>query len=184
MKSLVRALMTALKWICVVLFTALVFVVVWQVFARLVLDRPQAWTDEASRMIFVWLGLLAAAYVFGERGHIAVDFLVTRLGKPAEKAVGIFVQVLVVFFAFTLLVYGGIRASGGAGNQNLSALSFFTLGQMYWVLPISGALIILFAIHHIMQIAAGTESPFPASEEEQLIEEMAAEGTAPTGPEA
>ena len=39
MNALVRALMTALKWICVVLFAALVLVVVWQVFARLVLDR-------------------------------------------------------------------------------------------------------------------------------------------------
>ena len=146
MSALVRALMTALKWICVVLFAALVLVVVWQVFARLVLNQPQAWTDEASRMIFVWLGLLAAAYVFGERGHIAVDFVVTRLGSAGEKAVGIVVQLLVIFFAVTLLVYGGIRASGGAGNQNLSALSALTLGQMYWVLPLSGLLIVVFAV--------------------------------------
>ncbi|HHT13539.1 MAG TPA: TRAP transporter small permease [Propionibacterium sp.] len=184
MNALVRALMTALKWICVVLFAALVLVVVWQVFARLVLDRPQAWTDEASRMIFVWLGLLAAAYVFGERGHIAVDFVVTKFGRAGERAVGIFVQLLIMFFAVALLVYGGIRASGGASNQNLSALSFLTLGQMYWVLPLTGLLIVIFAIHHVMRIVAGVEPAFPASEEEQLVEELAEEGALPNGPVA
>lgn len=179
MNALTKGLMTALKWICVVLFAALVIVVVWQVFARLVLNQPQAWTDEASRMIFVWLGLFAAAFVFGERGHIAVDLVVTRLPGAGQKAMGIFVQLLIIFFAFTLMVYGGIRASGGAGNQRLSALNFLTLGQMYWVLPVSGVLIIIFAISHILAITAGSQSPYPASEEEQLLEEMAAEGALP-----
>ncbi len=178
MKALTKALMSALKWICVVLFAALVVIVTWQVFARLVLRQPQAWTDEASRMVFVWLGLLAAAYLFGERGHIAVDFVVTRIGSAA-KTVSLLVQLLIVFFAATLMVYGGIRASDGASNQRLSALNFLTLGQMYWVLPIAGVLIILFAVEHIIDIARGTEPPFPASEEEQLLDEMAAQGTLP-----
>ncbi|MBB1502103.1 TRAP transporter small permease [Propioniciclava sp. MC1683] len=183
MRTLTRALMTALKWICVVLFAALVIVVVWQVFARLVLGRPQAWTDEASRMIFVWLGLFAAAFLFGERGHIAVDFIATRLGG-ATKAVSLFVQVAIIFFAATLMVYGGIRASGGASNQRLSALDFLTLGQMYYVLPVAGVIIIIFAIEHIINIASGAEPPFPASEEEQLLDEMAAEGALPVGPDS
>lgn len=183
MKAITDAISKILKVIGATLFAALVLVVVWQVFARLVLHQPQAWTDEASRMVFVWVGLFAAALVFGERGHIAVDFVVSKLPLAGRKTVGVLIQVLIIFFAAALMVYGGIRASGGASNQRLSALQFLTLGQMYWVLPITGVLIIIYAIGHIVRILAGTEPPFPASEEEQLLEEMAAEGALPAPPE-
>lgn len=179
MKAVIDGLLKALKWICVVLFAALVIIVVWQVFARQVLRNPSAWTEEASRMTFVWLGLFAAAMVFAERGHIAVDFLVQKLAPAGRRFMGIFVQCLVIFFALSMLVYGGIRASAGASNQRLAALSFLTLGQMYWVLPITGILITIFAIWNIMGILRGTEPPFPQSEEEQLLEEMEAEGALP-----
>lgn len=184
MKPLVSALTRILRWICVVLFAALIVIVVWQVIARQVLNSPAAWTEEASRMTFVWVGLFAAAMVFGERGHIAVDFIVQKFGPAAHKTVGIVVQCLIIFFALSMMVYGGVRASNGASNQRLAALSFLTLGQMYWVLPITGVLITLFAVGHIQAILASTEPPFPASEEEQLLEEMAAEGVLPAVPDA
>src|SRR5699024_5113870 len=59
-----------LFWITVVLFAVLVVIVVWQVLSRQVLGAPSTWTEEGARMTFVWLGLFASAFVFGERGHI------------------------------------------------------------------------------------------------------------------
>lgn len=171
-----------LEVICAVLFTLLVIIVVWQVISRELLQNPQAWTEEASRMTFVWLGLFAAALVFAERGHTAVDFAVSKLPAGAQKGVAIAVQAIIVFFAISLMIWGGFRAGQGAANQHLAALSFLTLGQMYTVLPISGVLIALFGIQNIINIATGTEPAFAASEEEELLDQLEAEGQLP--PEA
>ncbi|MDO5698945.1 MAG: TRAP transporter small permease [Dermatophilus congolensis] len=176
MKALTTVLTKILEVICAVLFALLVVIVVWQVIARQLLDNPQAWTEEASRMTFVWLGLFAAALVFAERGHIAVDFVVRMFGNGAQKVVAIVVQLLIIFFALALLVWGGWVAGQGAGNQHLAALDFLTLGQMYMVMPITGVIITLFAIENIISIANGSEPAFAASEEEELLEQLEAEG--------
>lgn len=179
MKALTTVLRKILEVVCAVLFAVLVIIVVWQVVARQLLHNPQAWTEEASRMTFVWLGLFAAALVFAERGHIAVDFVVRMFGEGAQKVVAIVVQLLIIFFSLALLVWGGWVAGQGASNQHLAALSFFTLGQMYMVMPITGIIITLFAIENIIAIANGSEPAFAASEEEELIEQLEAEGALP-----
>lgn len=172
MKALTDVLSKILQWICIVLFALLVIIVVWQVAARQLLNNPQAWTEEASRMTFVWLGLFAAALVFAERGHIAVDFVVRKFSPFAQKITGIAVQGLIIFFVASVMVYGGIRAGSGAGNQRLAALDFLTLGQMYLVLPISGVLIIIFSLANIVEIARDEIPAFPVTEEEVLVDAL------------
>lgn len=183
MKALTAVLDKVLSWACVVLFSLLVTVVVWQVFARQVLASPAAWTEEVSRYLFVWLGLFAAALVFSERGHIAVDVLVRLTGRPVQRAVGVLVQAAVIVFALVVLVYGGSRAGQGAWNQGLQALPF-TLGQMYLVMPVTGVLIAIYALHNLIDVATGATDPFPADEEPEAAAYLASapEPDDPGGP--
>lgn len=181
MKAITQPLRKILEWACVALFALLVCIVVWQVFARQILHNPAAWSEEASRMVFVWLGLFAAALVFAERGHISVDFVARRFAPSAQKTIALAVQVLIIVFALWLLVYGGIVAGMGASNQHLAALSFLTLGQMYLVMPITGVIITLFAIENMIEIARGTTPAFPSTEEEELVGELEAAGAIDTG---
>lgn len=176
MKALTNPLRKLLEWLCAILFAALVVIVVWQVFSRQVLHNPSAWSEEASRMVFVWLGLTAAALVFADRGHIAVDFGARKFPPGAQKIIAMAVQVVIIVFALWLLVYGGIVAGMGAWNQQLAALSFLSLGQMYMIMPISGVLITIFSLANLAGIATGTEPPFPASEEEELVETLEDQG--------
>jgi len=154
-----RVLDTILYWITVVLFALLVVVVVWQIFSRQVLGDPSTWTEEGARMTFVWLGLFASAFVFGERGHIAVEYVARKFPARGEKVLSIVVQVIVLAFAVIVLVWGGWRASQNAWLQNLSALPF-TLGQMYLALPISGVLIAFYSLYYIQGVARGTQLPY------------------------
>ncbi|MGC5615862.1 TRAP transporter small permease [Georgenia sp. Z1491] len=159
MRAIKRVLDTALCWITVVLFALLVVVLVWQIFTRQVLGDPATWTEEGARLTFVWLGLFTSAFVFGERGHIAVEFLARKLPGGAERVLAIVVQLVVLAFAVVVLIWGGMRASDNAWLQNLSALPF-TLGQMYLALPISGVLIAFYSIYYILQVATGAEAPY------------------------
>lgn len=155
MDSVKERLDTLLRWIIVALFALLVVLVVWQVFSRQVVGDPATWTDEGARMAFVWLGLFASALVFGERGHIAVEFLARRLPAPIERGLSVGVQVIVMVFALVICVWGGWSAAQNAWTQELSVLPF-TYGQMYLALPVSGALVLFYAVYYAKNLLTGS----------------------------
>lgn len=160
MEAVKKVLDRVLYWVTVVLFTLLVGIVVWQIFSRQVLQNPATWTDEGARFTFVWLGLFASAFVFGERGHVAVEFVVRKFPANVEKLIAIAVQVIVLAFATVALVWGGLRASSNAWTQELSALPA-TFGQMYLALPISGVLMAFYSVYYIQGISRGILAPYP-----------------------
>lgn len=159
MESLKKFLDTCLYWIIVVLFALLVLIVVWQVFSRQVLGDPATWTGEGARMSFVWLGLFASAYVFGERGHIAVEYLARKCPERGERVIAVGVQLAIASFALVILTWGGWLAAQNAWSQELSALPF-TYGHMYLAMPVTGVLMVFFAAHHIRGLVAGTVPPY------------------------
>ena len=169
MDAIKKGLDKSLYWITVTLFALLVIIVVWQIFTRQVLGNPATWTDEGARITFVWLGLFASAFVFGERGHIAVEFAVRKFPPRTEKIISIAVQLIVLGFAVVLLVWGGWRASQNAWNQNLGALPF-TFGQMYLALPISGILMAFYSVYYVLGISRGTLSPYPETAEDPELQ--------------
>lgn len=160
--------------VAVTLFAALVVIVVWQVFSRQVMNSPATWTEEAARQVFVWVGLISAALVFGERGHIAVEFVVRKFPTRGEVIIASLVQVIILFFAVVVLVWGGWQAAQNAWTQSLSALPF-TVGQMYLALPLSGVLTAFYSIYYLIEIATGREEPYPTVEDpmaEQIAREL------------
>lgn len=150
MKAFSNVLDRVLSVACIVLFAVLVVVVTWQVFSRQVLSDPSTWSEEAARYTFVWLGLFGSALVFSERGHIAVDFLVRKFPKPLMRATLIFVQLTIIALAAIVFVYGGWKYIQQSSGQQLSALPF-NVGQMYVVMPITGMLIIWYAVTHLIE---------------------------------
>lgn len=154
MERVKQGLDLVLKILTAVLFTILVLAVVWQVFSREVLQSPSTWTEELAKYTFVWTSLIAAALVFGERGHIAVTFVVELLPRIFRKIVAIWVQLLVLAFAVFVLILGGIYGAENAWLQNLTALPL-NIGYTYLVMPISGAFIAFYAIHHMIEDIRG-----------------------------
>ena len=169
MEVMKRILDKILYWIVVVLFALLVVVVVWQVVTRSVMQSPSTWTEEGARITFVWLGLFAAAYVFGERGHVAVEVLVRKFPEGVERIIAIIVQLLVLFFALVILVWGGYGAAQNAWMFHVSSLPL-TVGQVYLALPVSGVLMAFYAIYYLVGLIRGTEAPYPDLTDEVEID--------------
>lgn len=172
-----KGLDAVLKWACVILFAALVLIVIWQVVTRLA-GSPSSWAEEGARFTFVWLGFMASALVFSEKGHIAVDFLVRRQKEAGQKRTAVLAQVAVMAFAILVLIWGGVRASIRAWGQGLSSLPG-TMGMMYTVMPFTGALIVFYAWYQTIEIVRGVEPPYQLDEAEQQalaqVEEAEAE---------
>lgn len=157
-----------------ILFAVLVCVTVWQVISRQVLNSSSTWSEELSKLLFVWLSFVGSAFLFGERGHIAVDFLARKLPLKTQRVLQVIVQLLVVLFAVLGMTWGGYLAASVAWNQQLTALPL-TIGWVYVVIPIAGIFIALFAIIDLISVATAKEDPYPhvdESEEPRGLEEL------------
>ena len=156
-----------LAWACVALMGASVLNVVWQVVTRFVLGSPSGFTDELARFLLIWLGLLGAAYAVGQRMHLAIDLLPRALEpRPkARAALGVVLQGAVFAFAAGVMVYGG-------GNlvrlttllEQRSAALGVSLGAVYSVLPLAGAVIAFYsalAIAQYVRVLGGGEMRGP-----------------------
>ncbi|MCD2444101.1 TRAP transporter small permease [Agromyces sp. SYSU K20354] len=159
-----RVLDRVLAVLCIIAFVALVAIVSWQVFTREVLNNSAPWTEEAARYTFVVLAVLAAAYVFSERGHIAVEILVEKLPPRLQKVMGVVIEALVVFFILITFIIGGSRVAENAWDQDIATLPL-SVGQVFLVLPIAGVIIIFYSLAHVIGILAGVEKPVPEPDE-------------------
>ena len=151
-----RRLVQGLTWISIALFVVLVLVVIWQVFTRQVLQSPSGWTTTVSQYLFIWLVLFSVAMVFGERGHVAVDFFARLLPRPAQRATNVLVSLSVLAFAVLGLIWGGIRGMAISWDQMIPGLPV-TVGQMYLALPVAGVLIAVFALEDVVRAARGQD---------------------------
>lgn len=151
-----EGLLSALKLLCIVLFTVLVLVVVWQVFTRQVLGAPSPWTTVTAQYMFVWLSLFAATLVFGERGHIAVDVLAQRAPGISRRVLVVAVQASTLAFAALGMVWGGLRGVSMSWEQVIPGFPF-SVGHMYLALPVSGLMIAFLALEDLLLAVRGDE---------------------------
>lgn len=175
-----EGLLSALKLLCIVLFSVLVIVVVWQVFTRQVLGDPSPWTTVTAQYMFVWLSLFAATLVFGERGHIAVDVLAQRAPGAVRQVLVVAVQACTLAFAVLAMIWGGLRGVSMSWDQVIPGFPF-TVGHMYLALPVAGVMIAFLALEDLLLAVRGDElAPLEETDDEAAESAGAAAAAAVT----
>jgi TRAP-type C4-dicarboxylate transport system permease small subunit len=135
-----------LGWLLSALMGLAVVNVLWQVFTRYVLASPSAYTDELSRYLLIWVGLLGAAYAAGKRMHLAIDLLPNKLTGKAHEALALIIELAIFLFALVVMVFGGMRLVAlQLLLEQTSAALRVPLGYVYLALPVSGLLIMFYA---------------------------------------
>jgi len=146
----------ALAWLLVGLMAVMVVDVTWQVASRYLLQAPSSFTEELAGFLLIWIGLLGAAYGFRTRSHLGIDLLVSRLGGGWRRAAEVFSHLLVLLFALTTMVGGGIELVQLAFRlEQISAAMGIRMGFVYLALPLSGVLVILFSAEAMWRGAKG-----------------------------
>jgi len=141
-----------LKWMLVFIMATMTLNVLWQVFSRFVLQSPSSITEELARYMLIWLGILGASYVSGQKMHLAIDLLSTKLNSKNKSYLEITIQFFVLLFSFFVMVIGGIRLVQITLTLNqISAALQIPLGYVYSVIPISGLLMMFYAITFIFE---------------------------------
>ncbi|WP_027695791.1 TRAP transporter small permease [Vibrio litoralis] len=146
-----------LEYTLIFFMAMMVFSVVWQVFTRFILNDPSVFTDELSRYLLIWIGILGGAYTFSIKRHLALELLVTRLKSRNQHVLNIVISCFVLLFSSVALVYGGWNFMMTTLHHNQVSPGLFIgehqllIGYVYTVAPLSGVIICYYACIDILK---------------------------------
>ncbi len=136
-----------IEYSLVILMALMVFNVLWQVFTRFIMNDPSSFTDELARYLLIWLGLLGAGYVTGQKMHLAIDYLLNKTRPSVKSKLEYVINISIFLFALFVMVIGGINlVSLTLYLEQISAALQIQLGYVYIVLPLSGVLIMFYHV--------------------------------------
>lgn len=141
----------ALAVLLSVLIFSMVCVALLGVFSRLFVGKQASFTTEFLRYALLWLSLLAAAYGFGEKGHISITFLKDKFKGKALLILNIATELIIMFFAVAAMIYGGIQGVN-LGMHEISPTLNIKVGYIYTVLPLSGVFIVFYSIYNLLDL--------------------------------
>ncbi len=134
----------------VIMLIALVLVVLWQVFSRYVLQSPSTTTDEVARFLLIWLALIGAAWVVGQKAHLAIDILPEKFLTRGDLRLHRLLYSLIFIFAFFVMIIGGLNlVQVTLKLQQFSTALQIPMGYVYLAIPLSGLLMCIYATCHI-----------------------------------
>ncbi len=146
-----RALDNVFEALCLLCLAAVLFVVLWQVFAREFLENTPSWSEETARVLLIWIGFLMAALAFREGAHIAISFVVDRLPAALQLVVKWLVPALIVGFGIYLLVQG-TQFTLDARVATLPGTGL-PRSVMYVVMPVAGFMICLYTVLQVLGVS-------------------------------
>lgn len=138
----------------VFLMALMILNVTWQVTSRYVFKSPSSFTDELSRYMLIWVGMLGSAYVAGRNEHLAIDILLTKLKGKAQQKLMILIHVCILAFAVTAMMIGGsnlVYITFILGQK--SATLQIPLAFVYGIIPFSGILVAYYQVYSIVQLS-------------------------------
>ncbi len=148
-----RILNLSLGWLLAVMMAVAALNVLLQVFTRYVLNNPVSFTEEVARYLLVWISLLGAAYAAGNKAHLAIDLLSTKLTGTPGRILDTVVNALIIVFALLALVIGGWMYVGDmlSRGQTSPALGI-RVGFLYTSVPICGLLITIYVLLNTIDV--------------------------------
>jgi TRAP-type C4-dicarboxylate transport system permease small subunit len=136
----------------------LVLDVCWGVFTRYVMGEQAKWTEELARFLLVWVSLLGGAVAFGTKGHLGVDYFVGKFDPDVQKLMAVFVNLIVLFFAGSVFVYGGGRmVSDALAMEQMTPALGWKMGHVYLALPIAGIFMVIYTVENMIETFVGSE---------------------------
>lgn len=148
MSKLLKSFNKGIEYLLMILVALMVISCVWQVMSRYLFGQGSAQTEELMRYAIIWVSVIGGAYVYGEKGHLAITFFADKLNKAAAKVVSILIDASISIFSAIVLIYGGYQIVSATMIQ-ISPGMGLPMGYMYMALPIAGFMFILYSVQHI-----------------------------------
>jgi TRAP-type transport system small permease protein len=133
----------------------IVVIVFYQVFGRYVLNSSPTWTEGFALVLILYVTLIGAAVGVRDAGHIGMESLLVLVSDAVRNKIELLIHVLVILFGLTM-IYNGFILGISVSSYKIPNLNL-PEAIRYVPLVLSGVLIILFSIEHIIALVKGEE---------------------------
>ena len=128
----------------------IIAIVAFQVFGRYVLNASPTWSENLALVLILYVTLIGAAVGVRDAGHVGIESLLVLAPDAIRNHLEILIHVLVGAFGAFMVWNGWVLGTSvmpyKLANINLSE------GWRYVPLVVSGALVLLFSIEHILAV--------------------------------
>lgn len=131
------------------LFVTMLIILVVQTLARQGIGVPLVWTEELSKLLFIYAGYFGIVACIKDDSHVSIDVFIKKLPVKAQKWVYIFNQLLILS-ALIILFFISIPI---VQNQTHTSIVTLQISQayMYAALPILTLLMIYRLVERIIR---------------------------------
>ncbi len=129
------------RFILVAGSAAMAVIIFFQVVFRFSIKIPLPWSEELSRYLMIWIGMMGGSIALHEGRHIGVDFMVERVPKRFRWTVSIPATLFIIWFLWLV-----VREGTHLALQNYSQLSPAMMIPMllpYSAIPVGGAFMLI-----------------------------------------
>ena len=153
MRTLVKLIDKTLAMALILAMAGILLVVVWQVVSRYLLKDPASVTEELSRFLLIWIGILGAAFAYRQKVHLGFNLLVQKQSPLGQKLTMSVVELLVMVFCVAVLIIGGNSlVSLTLELDQISGSLGVRMGWIYTVLPVSGVIMVFYGLINIYNL--------------------------------
>ena len=131
--------------------TALILIVMLQIFGRSFMKTPPSWTEEMSRFTFVWYSFLACAITLRAKQHLGLDYFYQKFNVKFRHVVDWVIQLLTLAFGVYTAYYGTTLLS--VVGRRKAPITGWTMNWFYLVMPVMGVLFVLIALENLQALA-------------------------------
>lgn len=149
-KTVVDKSYNVLKIIAGMLLVLMLAITFTQVIMRKVFSNAFTWAEEVTLAMLIWFAYISISLVVKDDGHMSIEFLYNRFNKNGRIILDTIKHILMIGFSYLMIVYGGQMANNALG-KNLPA-SQLSRSLLYIPLVLSGVLIIIFSITHLINL--------------------------------
>ena len=131
--------------VTVLLFVGMVVTVLLQILFRYVMKISVPWTEEASRLLFIYVGFFGTALAARDKQFIIIDVLLKRVPRPLQIVMQVIAKVVTVAF-FCIMWVGAVRMFGKVKNTYFQSMPGVSNGMTYLALIIGGGMTIVYTL--------------------------------------
>jgi TRAP-type C4-dicarboxylate transport system permease small subunit len=130
-------------------FSGLIIIVLFQIITRFFFpDFSKVWTEEATRLFFVYSVAFAAPLAMKKQEYVNVDILISLFPKKLKKIIEILNQILIIIL-ISILLKGAVGFSQLGLNQ-LSPTMKIPMSVAYSSLFVALLFLLIYGIHNLV----------------------------------
>lgn len=138
-------------------FVAMILIIVFNVFARLIFLKSFAWAEEIAYLCLNWAVFMGVCLLFRDNALVAIDVLVNALPRKIQHIISILMQALVLALNCGLIVWSlqlGISTLQGGRTTAILKIPFF---WYYIAVTVAAVILTGYSIRNLVILLKGGE---------------------------